>query len=238
MSGHSAVGIVTALKLEAGPLTRHPELAVRVCGVAGSGIGEAVRALRDGGSRLVVSWGTAGALWPRLRAGDLILPDRIVCRDGGIVATDAGARDGVRAFLGDARRVASGTMLESSRLLATPTDKRGPGRDVNAIAVDMESGRIGQACIALNLPFLVVRVVVDETGDRLPRPIHDCTTPDGALRTGALLAALTRHPGEWAALFRLARRYRRARRTLETAARALAGYAGSITRIADHPDAS
>lgn len=221
----SGIGVVTALQREAGPLARHPALSVRACGVAPDGIPDAVRRLRDDGSHLIVSWGTAGALSPRLRAGDLLLPECIISRHGDTLYTDSGARNRVRGLLAETRRVSAGTLLESDRILATPDDKRDPGVVTNAVAVDMESGRIGTACAALNLPFLVIRAVIDESRDRLPRFVHDCASPDGTLRIRVLLAGLMQHPGDWAALARLARRYQRARSGLEAAAQALASYA-------------
>lgn len=224
-SRRTGIGVVTALQREAGPLSRHPALAVRTCGVAADGIGDAVRQLRDGGSHLIVSWGTAGALSPRLRAGDLVLPECIINRHGDTLCSDTCARNGVRGLLADTRRVSSGTLFESDRILATPDDKHSPGLVTNAVAVDMESGRIGAACVALNLPFLVVRAVIDESHDRLPRLVHECASPDGTLRIRALFAGLMRHPDDWAALARLLRRYHRARSGLEAAAQALARYA-------------
>lgn len=221
----TAIGVVTALQREAGPLIRHPALVVRACGVAASGVDDAVRELRDGGSHLIVSWGTAGALSPRLRAGDLVFPESVISRQGDNLGTDSGARNGVRVLLADTRRVSAGMVLESDRILATPADKYGPGMATEAVAVDMESGRIGEACAALGLPFVVIRAVVDEAHDRLPGLVHDCASPDGVLRIPALLAGLIRHPGDWAALVRLVRRYHRARAGLEAAARALARYA-------------
>lgn len=223
----SRVGAITALQLEARPLHRHPGLAVRVCGVAGTGIGDAVRELGERGSRLIVSWGTAGALSPRLRAGDLVLPERIVTRNGAALDSDPGSRDAFREAVDGSWPVASGTLLEADRLLETPGGKSRLGREHDADAVDMESGRIAEACAAIDLPFLVIRAVVDELGDRLPRQLRESTSPDGSLRMAALLAGLIPHPGDWALLARLARRYRRARKGLDVAARALARCAGN-----------
>ncbi|MDZ7840572.1 MAG: hypothetical protein U5R46_07095 [Gammaproteobacteria bacterium] len=223
-SHRAGIGVVTALQREAGPLARHPALTVRACGVAADGIGDTVRQLRDGGSHLIVSWGTAGALSPRLRAGDLVLPEYIISRHGDTFRTDSGSRNSVRGMLTGTREVSTGTLLESDRILETPDDKHGTGIPANAVAVDMESGRIGEACAALNLPFLVIRAVIDESHDRLPRIVHDCALPDGTLHVRALIAGLMRHPGDWAGLTRLVPRYRRARSGLEAAAQALSRY--------------
>lgn len=220
------MGIITALQIEAQPLKRYPDFAVRVCGVAGPGIGDAVRELSDQGSRLIVSWGTAGALSPRLRAGDLILPERVVAANGDIITTDAGAREEFRRALDGTWPAACETLMESDRMLATPDDKRRLNRETDAAAVDMESARIGRACAAANLPFLAVRAIVDELDDRLPRQSVANISPHGHLRAGPLVASLMRYPGEWGPLVRLALRYRRARTGLHAAARVLAQLSG------------
>lgn len=220
--GAIRAGIITALKLEARPLNGYPNLAVRVCGVAGPGVAHAVRELGEMGSQLIVSWGTAGALSGQLRAGDLMLPESVITRAGEPIATDAGYRQDFRRGAGAAQSVASGILVESSRILSTPEHKRRVGRDNAAQAVDMESGRIGEACAASGLPFLVVRAIVDELDDRLPRQSLANISPHGSLRAAPLLANLIRYPGEWAPLARLALRYRRARTALDAAARAVA----------------
>lgn len=219
------VGVISALQLEARPLYSCPALAVRVCGVAAPEVDAVVRALADRGCRLIVSWGTAGALSPQLQAGDLIIPEHVIPGNGGVLATDNGAREAFRENVKSRWPVTSGTLLESDRMLGTPAHKERLGRRRKAVAVDMESGRIGEACAALKLPFLVVRAVVDELDDRLPRLLRDATSPRGTLRMTPLLAGLMAHPGELTALARLGRRYRRARRALGAAAWALGRYA-------------
>lgn len=222
------VGIIAALKLEAAPLDRQAGFTTRVCGVGGQGVDDAVRELGRLGSRLIVSWGTAGALSPQLRAGDLIVPERVLTRDGGTVRPDTRCRDGFRRAVHGYWPVTQETLIESERILGSPGDKRRLGRETDAGAVDMESGQIGEACVALNLPFLAIRAIVDELDDRLPRLVHENAFSAGAPRPGALLAGLARHPGDWGSLARLALRYRRARAALEAAARALARYAGNL----------
>lgn len=224
------VGIIAALKLEAAPLDRHAGFTIRVVGLGVPDVGDAVRELERLGSRLIVSWGTAGALSPRLRAGDLLVPERVVTRNGGTVSPDRCARDGFGRAMNDCWPVAPETLIESERVLDSPRDKRRLGMVTDAGAVDMESGRIGEACAALNLPFLAIRAIVDELDDRLPRQVREGTFSAGSLRPGALLAGLARHPGDWGSLARLALRYRRARAALEAAAQALARYADSPPR--------
>lgn len=219
------VGAVTATRLEAATLRRCPGVSVRACGVAGAGIERAVAELAALGCGLIVSWGTAGALSPRLRAGDLVVPEYVVARDGARLATDPRARGEFRRRVDGVWPAESNIVVESGAVLAAPGDKRRLGAEKNADAVDMESGRIGEACAPLDLSFLVVRAIVDELGDRLPRTLRDSISSDGSLRVGALVAGLLPHPGDWAALVTLARRYRRARVALDKAARGLAAVA-------------
>lgn len=195
-----------------------------MCGVAGPAIDDAVRELGELGSRLIVSWGTAGALSPRLRSGDLFLPERVVRLNGGTITTDSGTRNEIRRLVTPGRLVAGGTLLESDHILATARAKRRAGREKRAGAVDMESGRVGEACAAQRLPFLVLRAIVDELDDRLPGPVRDYASQDGLLQPARLLAGLLLHPGDWAAAATLALRYHRARSGLRIAARALTEY--------------
>ncbi|HSH42502.1 MAG TPA: hypothetical protein VK973_10310, partial [Arenicellales bacterium] len=164
-------GLVCALPLESRPARRHAQLAVRVCEVSAPALLDAIEELRRGGSRLIVSWGTAGALSPRLRAGELVVPARVVSGDGRALSTDAGCRAGLLRSLRGRPAVHGGALLESRSVLAAPADKQRAGRDHAADAVDMESHRIGDACAALGMPFLVVRAIVDELDDRLPRSV-------------------------------------------------------------------
>lgn len=215
------IGVICALHPEAMTLRRRAGLAVRACGVSGAGAADAARELAALGCRLIVSWGTAGALTTALHAGDLVLPARVIGRGGAVLATDNRARDRLTRRLRYAQRASAGTLLESARLLADPGSKRAAAAKSGAGAVDMESGRVGEACIAQGLPFLAVRAIVDQSGDRLPRRVLETVVAAGELRPGAFATAVLRHPGEWPALALLVYRFQRARAALALAARAL-----------------
>lgn len=218
----SRIGIIAALGFEAGALGEHAAFLVRRCRVSGDGVGRDVRELADSGCRLVVSWGTAGALSPDLEAGDLFLADRVLTRDGEYIGTDPAWRRRLEAAVRGCCRVRSGLLLDSPTFVAVPARKSDLAQSCRAEAVDMESGAIAEACYGRDLPFLVVRAILDQAGDRLPDLINRHLGDDGRTRTGALLAALAVHPRDWTAFARLARRYPRARTTLARAASALA----------------
>jgi hypothetical protein len=85
----------------------------------------------------------------------------------------------------------------------------------------MESSAVAEVASAGQVPFLVVRAIVDTAQDALPEvALSAAGTGEDRLRLGRLLATLARTPAELPALIRLAHRYR-------TASRALAAVAGS-----------
>jgi adenosylhomocysteine nucleosidase len=85
----------------------------------------------------------------------------------------------------------------------------------------MESSAVAEVASAGQVPFLVVRAIVDTAQDALPEVARIVAgTGEDRLRLGRLLATLARTPTELPALIRLAHRYR-------TASRALAAVAGS-----------
>lgn len=216
------MGIVTALGFEARALGGSPRFTIRRCGIAGPSVDESVRELRDVGCGLIVSWGTAGALSPQLKAGDLYLPEDVLSRQGSRLAADPEWRARFTAVVAGRRAVVSGTLLDSAAIVTEPLHKHQLLESTGAGAVDMESGPVAEVCVSLGLPFLAIRSIIDEADDRLPEPIARCITASGALRGPALAAALVLNPGHWSTLARLMRRYQRATSTLSLAARVLA----------------
>lgn len=217
------VGIITVLDFEAGTLDNDSDFVVRRCGVAGAGADTGVQELAESGCRLVVSWGTAGALSPRLKAGDLCLPEAVLTREGVRLPTDTNWRTRLSSAVRDLCPVRFGVLLDSPVIVCEPAEKAVLADACGALAVDMESGPVAKACARRDLPFLVVRSIIDEAGDSLPDMIGRHIGRDGALRAGALLVELMTHPNQWVSFARLMRRYSRARATLLRAATALAG---------------
>ena len=85
---------------------------------------------------------------------------------------------------------------------------------------------IAQIAATQGLPFIAVRVIVDTAQDALPAAVT-AASRSGELQIWRLIAALALAPTELSALFRLAQRYRAARRSLAAIARA-----GSLAQFA------
>ena len=168
----------------------------------------------------LISFGVAGGLDPRLRAGDLILADRVILPDGRAIDTDAEWLLRAQARLEQPRsRALVGAVAGSDQLLATPAEKRLLCERSGALAGDMESGAVAAVAAAAGLPFLVVRAVSDGATRVLPQVARVPLRPDGGISIGGIAQALCTRPGEWPAVARLAFETRAAMMALKGAVR-------------------
>ena len=227
----NGLGIVAALAAESRPLgagSRGPDGAVTLAdgtllilsGVGLSAAADGARRLAAAGARALVSWGMAGGLDPALAAGTLVLPGEIISPEGSSFTTAPEWHERVSAAIAAQHPVCSGRLLTCREPLGSVAAKALAFRETAAVAVDMESSAIAEVAAAERLPFLAVRAIVDGAADEVPTAaMRAATVGTGALRIGALLAALARTPAELPSLIRLAARYRSARRGLSAAAR-------------------
>jgi nucleoside phosphorylase len=169
------------------------------------------------GARLYLSCGCAGGLDPRLRAGDLVIADRIVLLDpAGHPAGEAPAGPGSLAAWSVARGVGVrvGGVASSPVVLGSARQKAGTAR-AGALVVDMESAAVVAAARRQGVPCAVVKVVLDEAGDALELPGTGVVDPEtGELDVARGIAALALRPRVWPRALRLARQQRVAERAL------------------------
>lgn len=223
------MGVVTALASEAralGPsLPRGgtiplSELALLGGGslLAVSGIGRAAaeaaaRALIESGVSALITFGMAGGLDPALKPGSVVLPRELISPEGKRYAACQSWREGVASAVSPLRAVTEGNLLTSAYAIDTPAEKAAAFHRTGAVAVDMESAAVAEVAAQHNLPFIAARVIVDTAADRLPRAVVAASRA-GRVHFGRLLAGMVLAPGEIAALFGLAQRYRIAMRSL------------------------
>ncbi len=158
--------------------------------------------------RLIVSAGYAGGLSPALSVGDLVLganrssPALLAC------AKDALAGEPVHV----------GTLLTARAAVEHVRDKATLYRDTGALAVDMETAWIAEACAAAGLPLLSLRVVSDAADDDFPVPGRVLYDPvHQRPRYLALPAWLVLHPRHIGPFVRFVRRLGPARERLTRA---------------------
>jgi hypothetical protein len=119
------------------------------------------RALDEAGPAGVLVLGFCGGLRASLSPGDLLLADRVVDAEGEVqIAPDEVAR---------ASRLVSSAHVES---LVTVSRTADPGQKarlgLTAAGCDMESSFLARELVARELPFVIVRVVLDALWEDLP----------------------------------------------------------------------
>lgn len=168
----------------------------------------------------VLSIGFAGGLQPDLATGDIVLANRIQVWPE-LTVPEGGGEEG-RLVIPNARLASlaaaaaqqaglsqhQGLLLSHKTLVPGTLDKRVLGHYTGALAVDMESYRIGALAAAHRLPFICMRAILDPCDTELDLPLDGLTTPDGAVRPGGAAMAIMRQPGllkSFWALWRLSR---------------------------------
>lgn len=191
--------------------------AVRVLQI-GVGLDRAERAAAEAsGAGLYLSCGCAGGLVPGLRAGDLVIGDRILVLDRAgrmlrDVATDATALAAWSAARGLDARV--GAIASSPVVLPTGDAKRDAATH-GAVVVDMESAAVATVARERGVRCAAVKVVLDEAGDAVGFPGGEVVDPEtGEIDVRRGVTALALRPQWWPRAVRLARLQRVAERRL------------------------
>ncbi len=232
-------GVVAALPAEARalgarlPLGTAPGVLadgtlICVHGMGESAAASAASALIAAGASGLASVGLAGGLDPALRAGDVVLPHRVMSAGRALLATSAPWRERMAQALGSGRRLAAGSLLTSDQPLATVAAKSAAHRQSGAVAVDLESYAVAEIAERHGLPFVAIRVIVDTAADALPKAVAEASRSN-RLHGMRLAAGLAAAPWQIGGLIRLALRYRLARASLGAVGRAGLGQPPAVS---------
>ncbi|MGD9644779.1 MAG: hypothetical protein AB7U73_03645 [Pirellulales bacterium] len=149
---------------------------------------------------LVISAGFSGGLHPDVRRGDIVLANRVGLASGERMVVDVRFEQSPAAR----PRVHVGGIVTVDGLVCLPADKLALGRAHDALAVDMESWAVAEACRQAKVPFLAVRVISDGADEALPGFVDEMTRRKGfAGKAGVVLGALWRRPGRLREMVRL-----------------------------------
>ena len=212
--------ILAKVPITAGGVTCLPEGSmVLLSGMGANRVRSAARTLLEKGATSLVSWGFAGGLLPGVPAGSLILPEHIVAADQTVYKVDPFWHEELRSRLGAYVGLYRGTLAESAAVLADSAAKTAFFHRTGATAVDMESASIAMAAKEANVPFMVIRAIMDGAEMVIPRSILNSIDEFGRVHPSRLLSCLVRRPAELMALIRLGRNFQAARATLTAVVR-------------------
>ena len=201
----TGMGSARAQEATAVLIQRHNPEAILSTGFAGSLVGE-LRA-----AHLVIAR-RVYALEEPLQEGPLTVPNGLACDPALVELAVAAARQRSLAF-------SEGNSLTVPQVVRRPEVKRRIGDCLPVEMVEMESYWVGRVAADQGIPFLVVRAVLDEVGNRLP-DLPSIIDETGAVARSRALRHLLSRPQQAPALIRLAASAHRASRRLAVFAEA------------------
>ena len=167
----------------------------------------------------LVSWGTAGALSPDVRSGDLLLPDNVLAGDGRYLVTDQAWLERIRQALQPASlTIHNGPMTEARKILTWAATKQELHLRTGALAADMETAAILDIAISGKVPCIAIRAVVDEAHMTIPEALVKHLDRYGRPGPTGLIVEIFRSPRLISELYRLGTAMRKAMTTLQTLA--------------------
>ena len=153
----------------------------------------------------VISSGFAGGVVQSLGVGDLLLAENY---------SDPTLLDAARQLL----IAREGQLATADRIIETQAERAEFALQHHALAVDMETESIAQACAARKIPLLSLRVISDTAGAPFPAPPQILFDVERQRTPAVRLAGhLFRHPSAIVRLSHFARQISQARRYLAAA---------------------
>lgn len=219
------LGFIAALPAEAASVNRHrasgPRFVVAKAGIGASAASVAAESLVREGVTALISWGTAGGLEPGLIPGTVIIYQAAIdASDELEYHCDLDLNHWLVERLEPLAPLTKRGLSSATPIVDAAAKKRLNLRYCCAV-VDMESAAIGAVARTTEIPFSVVRVIVDPAHFSLPSSalVGLGLNKGQWVRTAS---ALMRHPSECGAMIRLGLWYFRAINQLARAARHLA----------------
>jgi nucleoside phosphorylase len=215
-----------------------PDCLVQRSGMGATAAAATARQLLQDGATMLVSCGCCAGLTAELNAGDVLLADQIADESGNLFAADrdclsllqqqfapdnskrnkddAGER--LRSGYSKLASCQTGRLLSVSEPVADGGLKRQLARQHKVVAADMESFAIASVAADAGVPFVAVRVVLDDHRQALPAAVTACCDDYGTPATMQLLRTCCKQPALLRELAGLARSQRRAANSLRTVA--------------------
>lgn len=170
----------------------------------GAGPGLAAEAVTVAAGRehldAVASVGYCGGLDVALRAGEIVVADRVVA---------PGSEEEFEAVAPVAKQgYVQGSIISIDRFVQTAGEKR-QLRESGAVAVEMEAAGVARETRGLGLPFVCVRVVTDEAEEGFIIDYNAARDAGGRFRNARVVSLAMRSP--WQTAPELLRLYRRGR---------------------------
>lgn len=189
-------------------------LSISISGVGRENAYKKAQAVISRGASFLISSGTATALSPYLRPGNIIMPKMILSSSGETLYV-ARHRDIVqRLRIHERNPVFFGPLLETNYVLTDLRDKRRLYNETNCIAADMESATILKAAYEAKVQFICIRSISDSHDMRMPQWLLNCLKENGMIPFGLLIKGILFHLSDLYDFIRLVNGFYKARNSL------------------------
>ncbi len=212
------LGILCGLESEAVIARKVPGALVACAAARPHKARDLARDLVARGATRLLSFGVAGGLDTALPIGALVIGSQIVSATGDRTCEPAWQEELARAF----PRARRGKIWGSETLIATGREKQALRERTGCLIVDMESQCAAEAGEETGVPVGVLRSICDGAATDVPPVVMASIREDGSTDARRALFHLLRHPLEIPRLAHVGWGMRRALRTLEECAAAMA----------------
>ena len=204
------VVVVSALKAESQTLSQHSNC-INLCtsGMGGDAVNQCLAELAPKDITGLISWGVCGALKPTLKSGDLLIPKAVMNQQRQVFECDENWRSAIQCTLRQSTQTTklmqhagsdNSLIIDSNTVIENIQDKITMSKDYDAHAVDMESFIIAHFAHQHQLPFIIIRTVIDGINDSLPS-CSQFKLGQSAISLETLGRIITT-PSQWSALIR------------------------------------
>lgn len=164
--------------------------------------------------RCVVSTGFAAGLDPKLKHGAVSLPETVLGPTGTRIPVSRKLHERVYDVLSRHGPVSTDALVHTTRILRSPAAKRMMFESHRAGSADMESASIGSACADRDLPYLVLRVILDPAHAGIPLAVMPCEDQGLPPDARTVVRRLAGHPRDVPPFLALLRYVAASRRVL------------------------
>ena len=185
------IGIITGLSSEQKVLTDRDVLSLHGFGPKES----RTKALELSSKNLscIISFGFAGSLKGNVKNGQIFLPKEIVWHDGKVCKISTGQRNKFKEkLIGISFK--SDRLFSANQIISNKTKKKYVYQKYNTAIVDMESESIQKVAFEKKIPFLCLRVVLDESHLEIPEQFLKIYKPNKKLRIFKTLKLCLNNP--------------------------------------------
>jgi hopanoid-associated phosphorylase len=169
-----------------------------------------IEAAIAGGATSLLSFGTAAGLSPALVAGSIVIARQVKSASDSFHANVRWGSELLRLM----PEAVAGDMAGVDHPLKTAEEKIALHTSTGVLAADMESHHMARIAHRHNLPFAVLRVVLDGADCTLPPAALASTTADGGINYSGLIRSLMTQPQQLPAMMRLGSHHKKAKKAL------------------------